>query len=240
MTRHALRFALVPVLAFTGCATDGDPAETYLFGLTADEVLAAKRVAQRPMSDADWLAEHVGPFACERYGDLCKTVGPDAAAQVIELGYRIAIAGGDRDAVVAAQDAAIVEAEHAWDARALATFISDTETTPGTGASNRRLQARADADDMWPSLEKRADGRCWTQKHIVGWNPYYVDRICGSLTANYNDGELILTRPLSCKTDAHEINFDFIQRPGDTLTTTVVCTAEEPPWRANVTADVTN
>src|SRR5262245_48602133 len=130
MIRLALRFAFVPALAATGlagCATEATPDGEYLFGLTADEVLAAKHVAQRPMTDAAWLAAHTGEFCCDRHGDLCRMVGPDAAAAVIELGYRIAIAGGDRDAVVAAQDAAIAEARPAWEARALVPFVSDTE-----------------------------------------------------------------------------------------------------------------
>src|SRR4051812_48499443 len=103
-------FALAPafLLSLAACVDAAAPAsDTYLFGLGADQVLAARRVAHTDMSDDAWLDAHRGEFDCRRYGDLCRDVGRDAAYQIIELGYLMAIDGADRDAIRTAQSGAI-------------------------------------------------------------------------------------------------------------------------------------
>jgi hypothetical protein len=229
--------ALSAVL-LAACATDdADVAsDHFVFGLSAEEVIAAKRVAQRAMSDEEWLDAHRGDFSCDRYGDLCAAIGPDAAAASIELGYRMAIEGADHAAVVAAQDAAITEARRAWRDVTAAVYNSDTETDYGSGAGGRRLQATAHATEMWPSLDLRADGECRTQKNAFGWVALNADEVCGEMTATWNG--VTVARWSDCDYDDNVAEFASIQRAASSLVTEITCTAREDNWSASQYADV--
>ena len=235
------------VAMFAGCVTDadqaidvtGEPADVFVFGLSADEVLAAKRVAQRPMSDEAWLEAHRGAFSCERYGDLCKKVGPVAAARAIELGYRRAIEGADHTEVVRAQQEAVAAARPAWRELAVTTYNSDTQISYGTGGSGRRLLSTAFANYLWPALVLETDAECVTQKDIFGWWQSDVERICGSMRGDYNHGDEVIHRDRTCVTNAGVKSFTAHVEVAATLTTSVNCHAEDGLWEATRFSDVT-
>jgi hypothetical protein len=236
--RSAAGLAGLSALLLSACATDGvDPsADRFVFDLSADEVLAAKRVAQRPMSDEEWLDAHRGDFSCERHGDLCAKIGPDAAAASIELGYRLAIDGADHATVVAAQRAQVAEARRVWRDLEAVVYNSDTETDSGSGANSRRLQATVWATEMWPSLELEADGECRTQKNAFGWVAMKSDEVCGDMTATWNGSTV--ARWSDCDFDDNVAEFASIQRAAASLVTEINCTAEEGGWSAEQFADV--
>jgi hypothetical protein len=238
MSRLSTLAGLTAIL-LSACATDGVDApadDHFVFGLTAGEILAAKRVAQRPMSDAEWLDAHRGDFSCDRHGDLCAKIGPDAAADSIELGYRLAIDGADHGEVVAAQRTSVEEARRLWRDVEVATYNSDTEIDTGSGANSRRLKATVWATEMWPSLELEADGECRTQKNAFGWVAMNSDQICGEMTATFNGSTVV--RWSDCDFDDNVAEFASAQRAAASLVTEINCSAEEGGWSAEQFADV--
>jgi hypothetical protein len=230
-----------------GCAVDADPrvepTDGFVFGLSADEVLAAKRVAQQPMSDEAWLDAHRGAFTCDRHGDLCAKIGPVAAARAIELGYRLAIEGADPAEIVRAQSEAAAAARIEWRELDATPYVSDTEISNGTGASGRRLVATASAFYWWPTRVLEADAECSTQFNLLGlWVAMDSDRLCGSMRATYNEdmsSEEIDSHSNTCATEAGVKHFASFVRAAQTLTTRVSCSAEEGLWSASRSADVT-
>ncbi len=88
---------VLPILALSlaaGCVEQPDGGDdTFVFGLTADEVLAAKRVAQTDLTDAAWLDAHRGEFDCGRYGTLCHDGLSEAAHRRTLQPQSLAIAG---------------------------------------------------------------------------------------------------------------------------------------------------
>jgi hypothetical protein len=229
------------VALFAGCATDaGEPieiADEFVFGLSAEEVLAAKRVAQQPMSDEAWLDAHRGAFTCDRYGDLCAKIGAAAAERAIELGYRLAIEGADHAAVVRAQNEEIHAARVVWRDLEATVYNSDTEISEGSGGNGRRLKATVWATQMWPSLELQADGECRTQKNSFGWVAMNSDSICGDMTATFNGGAHVWHWD-DCDFDDNVVEFAPHQIAASSLTTVIDCDADEGLWSASISADV--
>lgn len=246
MSRQSFLPSLVLALA-AGCAVDADPrvepTDELVFGLSADEVLAAKRVAQQPMSDEAWLDAHRGAFTCDRHGDLCARIGPVAAARAIELGYRLAIEGADPAEVLAAQREAAAAARIEWRELGATPYVSDTEISNGSGASGRRLVATASAFYWWPTRVLEADAECSTQFNVLGlWVAMDADRLCGSMRATFNEdmsSETVDRHSNTCATEAGVKHFASFVRAAQTLTTRVSCSAEEGLWSASQAADVT-
>jgi hypothetical protein len=225
-----------------GCGIESEPAvelaDDYVFGLSADEVLAAKRVAGQSFSDEDWLDLHRGAFRCDRYGDLCAMIGPAAAARTIELGYQLALDGADGEAILAAQNAAIAEARSAWRQLDIAVYDSDTETTPGSGADNLRLSATAWADRVFPYVRLQARAECSTQVYFGGiWWWSDSDDLCGSMTATFND-DPPKTRSDRCVHQASSLTFTPFETEASHLTTVVRCRAANGLWTAQRTSNV--
>jgi hypothetical protein len=234
---HRTLSIVVPSLVLAlaaGCVDSATPGTdgSYLFGLSADQILAAKRVAHTDLSDAAWLALHQGEFDCARYGDLCRDVGRDAAYRVIELGYLMAIDGADRAAIGAAQGDAIA------DARAARPVVAEPElwaSTTGffTGGSNsHRLKIVASATEMWPSLELRATGECVTQRNSFGWLPAASDSITGTMTATFSGLGTFTDGPRSLA-NGNTMSFGPFQHDANHLTVTVACSAREEGWSAS-------
>jgi hypothetical protein len=238
MSRLSTLAGLTAIL-LSACATDDVDApadDRFVFGLSADEILAAKRVAQRPMSDAEWLDAHRGDFSCDRHGDLCAKIGPQAAAEAIELGYRLAIEGADHAAVVTAQRDSVAEARRIWRDLEPVFYSSDTEIDTGSGANGRRLKATVWATEMWPSLELEADGECRTQKNAFGWVAMNSDEVCGDMTATWNGTTVV--RWSDCDFNDNVAEFASVQRAAASLVTEIDCSAEEGGWSAQQFADV--
>ncbi|MEZ4401453.1 MAG: hypothetical protein R3B06_15615 [Kofleriaceae bacterium] len=229
--------ALVTTFA-VGCVdapatTEG---EAFVFGLSADEVLAAKAVAQTEMSDAAWLDAHRGDFACANYRDLCGMIGTDAAAEVIEAGYRLAIDGADRAEIVAAQDAAIAAAPRI---ESSALFNSNTGNFTG-GSGNKRLHITANAVQLWPSLDMRSSGDCVYQKNSFGWLASKADSITGDLRGTFTSGATVtvLTDAGSVFNDS-KLDLGPRTLAADALTTRIHCSATDGTWSASGTVTVT-
>lgn len=243
MLRSMVLVSALSASVLPACATDGsqvEVADEYVFGLTVDEVLAAKRVAQQPMTDDEWLDLHRGSFRCDRYGDLCAMIGYDATARIIEMGYRMALSGADEPAVTAAQSAAIDEARIVWRSTQPAVYDSDTETSPGTGADNLRLSATAWANWVFPGVKREARGECSVQVHVGLWFPYKVEQICGTMTGTFNSTLSLSTH--HCDNDTNSESFgggDNFTRTAGRLTTRMVCSAQDGLWSASRTSDVT-
>ena len=225
-----------------GCVDEHLPAaddqqEQYLFGLTADEVLAARRVANTDMSDAEWLDAHRGEFDCARYGSLCSEVGSEAAYQVIETGYLLAIDGADRDAIRLAQNKAIA------DALAARPVVAERNTRAATtgffygGSNSHRLKVVARAAEMWPSLELRASGECVTQRNSFGWLPAASDSITGTMTATFAGLPVILVAPPPLL-NQNTLTFNPVQHDANNLSVSVTCTAVEEGWTATGTVTI--
>lgn len=236
--------SFIAVVTASGCATEPtvETTDTFVFGLSAEEVLAAKHVSQRDISDAAWLDAHRGAFDCARYGSLCNAVGPAAAERITELGYRRAIAGADADEVIRAQTEAIDLARDAWQALGITPYASDTETTDGEGASNRRLVAYVESNYLWPAQKLTAHGECRTQLNIGGiYFPESADSLCGTLRATYNEGlgsEQTLSTGRRCKTFVASMGLQIADKAAETSTVKMSCTAQNDLWTASRSADV--
>lgn len=229
--------ALVLGLA-AGCV-EQPTGSTYVFGLSADEVLAAKRVAATAMTDQAWLDAHRGEFDCGRYGDLCQAVGRDRAYQIIESGYLLALDGASRDQVVAAQDQALTEALRAADAEPGrdAFYASNTNFFFG-GSSNKRLKVVAHAEQMWPSLELRASATCVFQKNTFGWLPSAADHLSGSMSGVFTSTTTTTRTDSGSGTNLSTLELGPRQLAADHLTTSVSCAADEGTWAASGSATV--
>jgi hypothetical protein len=234
--------SFVAVAMVAGCATDSaETTDTFVFGLSAQEVLAAKRVSSWSATDAEWLDAHRGAFDCERYGSLCQAVGPEAAARITELGYRRAITGADADEVVRTQTEAIDAARLEWRALGITPYASDTETTTGSGASNRRLIAHVESNYLWPAHKLSASGDCSTQIYVAGlWLPESADNLCGTLRATFNDGrssEQTFTAQ-RCVTFRNLVSLSIADKAAETSTVKMSCSADNDLWSATRSADV--
>lgn len=227
---------LLPVLALSlaaGCVDQPGTDDTFVFGLSAEEVLAAKAVAHTTMTDAAWLDAHRGEFDCSHYGDLCRVVGQDRAYQVIETGYLLALDGADRAAIRAAQDQALERAFAEVDAEPEAAsplFGTNISYFYG-GSGNKRLKVVARAELMWPSLELRSSGYCAFQKDSFGWWAATADRIDGTLTATFNGSTVFVQNRAANNTS--RIDFGPIQLDAVNLTTRIQCSAAEDVWDAS-------
>jgi hypothetical protein len=235
MHKMLASFTLLATLAFAaaGCvdtATD----ETYVFGLTADEVLTARRVALTDMSDAAWLDAHRGDFDCARYRGLCGEIGADAAYDVIELGYRLALDGASRDDIRAAQEDAITQARAVRADRAdepETAFFSTTTQFFFGGSNSRRLKVVARATEMWPSLELRASGECVVQLNSFGWWADDAENISGSMTSTFTGLPVETDGPRTVTFENH-LTFHTVQHFANHLSNRVVCAAREDGWTA--------
>ncbi|HVV85397.1 MAG TPA: hypothetical protein VHE35_20200 [Kofleriaceae bacterium] len=230
--RSLTTVSLLALSLAAGCVDQPGTSDDYLFGLTADQILAAKHVSQTQLTDAQWLDAHRGPFDCARYGDLCRAIGPDRAYHVIEVGYLVAVDGGDRAAVHAAQEEAIAAAkqEAAGDPSPSEAFYNSNTGFFDGGSGNKRLKITANAEKMWPSGELRADGECVFQKDVFGWQPFQADNINGSRSANF-DGA-ISNQNLNLN-NVQRLDFASVQIDAVHLTTTVTCAASSGTWSAN-------
>ena len=232
---------LLPVLALSlaaGCVDQPEGDGTFVFGLTAEEVLAAKAVAHTTMTDAAWLDAHRGAFDCSRYGDLCRVVGEDRAYQVIETGYLLALDGADRVAIRAAQDEALARAFAEADAEPEAAsplFGTNTSYFYG-GAANKRLKVVARAELMWPSLELRSSGYCAFQKESFGWWAATADRIDGTLTATFSGGFVGVDNGGANQTS--RVDLGAFQIDAVSLTSRMSCSAREDAWSASGASSV--
>jgi hypothetical protein len=233
MIRKTALFS-ISIVSVAACAVE--PAESeYAFGLTADELLAAKHVTSVAVTDAEWLELHHGDFTCARHGELCGAIGPDGASGVIELGYRMAIDGASVDEIERAQDAAFDDAREAWveSEPSVFTLAGNTEPYFFEGVTNKRLLVTAWAIQLWPSGNLRAKGECRTQKNVLGWNPFNTD-ICGSMTATYTEssGGIIRFSNTSCVTNNNSLALAPYTRAAAALQTDVFCTADKESLHA--------
>jgi hypothetical protein len=221
------------LLGLPACVAPEAP-ESYAFGLTAEEVLAAKHVAGRPMTDAEWLALHRGELGCDRFGDLCRLVGEPAALELTELGYRMAIAGASGADIAAAQSAAIEAARVEPADIDPRLYVSDNDYVYGTGGGGtRRLKITATASQMWPSMQLRSEGDCRTQSNAFGWVAAASDQICGTLTATWVGVTIETYTSSACVDDTSHVHFGNPQRTADLLQTEIECTARDGGWRAS-------
>jgi hypothetical protein len=233
---------------FTACAADANET-AYQFGLTGDQLLDIKHVATAPMTDAEWLDAHLGDFDCARYGDLCQMVGRDAAFDVIELGYVLALEGADRDAIRQAQDEAIGPAKVAWENSPDQIVPYNTATNFRYGGStNKRIKIQAHATKMWPSLELRASGECTHQKNTFGWLPVGTAVMFARLTATFRASGNTVVETAGVSTPSAGIATIFVpvdgapggavQMTADDLTSSVFCSATDGLWSASGTVVV--
>lgn len=233
----------------TACAATPVTEGEYLFGLSADQLCDLKHLSTVPMTDAEWLDAHRGDFDCTRYGDLCQLVGPDAAAEITELGYTLGLEGADRDAIRRAQDDAIGVAQVAWESSPNKIVPYNTATNFRYGGSaNKRIKIQAHATKMWPSLELRASGDCTYQKNSFGWLPSNNAVMSARLTATFRASGNTVVETAGVNTPQAGFAVIYVpvegapegavQMTADELTSSVFCSATDGLWSANGTVSV--
>ncbi len=236
-------FALSLGLAITGCAVEpelqvGDDTG-YLFGLGQDDMLQVHAVAPERIDAKEWLAMNRAPFDCGNYGTLCVDVGEEAAYDIIESGYLMALEGADIDEINAHQWGAIREAELAWE------YVQDNEMTLKAtstryyygGSNNKRLKIIAKAIELWPSGDFKSSANCRTQKKVLGvWGSMNSDSISGTRSATFSgSGGYTNTVSRSVSSD-NLLEFPDRTDTANSLTTNVSCEAENGAWGASGSA----
>jgi hypothetical protein len=217
-----------------GCVADEtvSPAEEYIFGLSAEEVLATKRLTTKAITDAEWLEINRGPFSCGQHTiGLCEVIPPARASEVVELGYRLAIAGADDEAIARAQDAAIDEARAAnpdYEGR----LRSVQHFTAGSTVLRLRVEAWAVATTFGGQL--KAKGECKVQNKIAGsWWAINPDCISGNIEATWTPSTTTFTSDTNGCYGGTTLTFGPSQRAATSLTTTVWCYGREGAWEAS-------
>lgn len=229
--------AMCSSLLLVGCVAEEPATDEYVFGLSADEVLATKRLTTKPFTDGEWLEINRGPFSCTRHTvGLCDVVPPASAAEVVELGYRLAIAGASAEDIAAAQDTAIDEARAANpDYNGIRRDSSVQIFT--NGSTSWRLRMEAWAISTVFSGELKTKGECKVQ-HKVGLSWFVASANCigGQLDATWTGGfTTMYTDNNGGLCNGETASFGPEQRTGTSLTTTLYCSAIKDSWSASGT-----
>lgn len=107
--------AIGVAMLLLACGSD-DSASTYIFDLSESELLALHPMVEDQHSPTEWLEMHKAPFDCERYGELCTVVGPNAAETIVRDGLLRGLAGEAKVDIETAVEQAIEVAMQDWSA----------------------------------------------------------------------------------------------------------------------------
>lgn len=137
---------------------DVDEAQgAFLYGLDEADILSLYPLASSPVTVAEWVDLHRGPFDCANYGDMCKLVGPDAAYAITEQSYLLGLDGATREEVDAFLAKELDAAAEAWKAAQEAEHADERDS--------------ADAFDTGTANDERVKTTVFAVKPLAGtWN----------------------------------------------------------------------